>query len=58
MQQYEMMQQRDVESLVTVLEELIESFQNMQAGYASQIEEIQKNVEEYRQNFESVVKRM
>jgi len=35
MQQYEMMQQRDVESLVTVLEELIESFQNMQAGYAS-----------------------
>lgn len=58
MQQYEMMQQRDVESLVSVLEELIQSFQNVQVGYEGQMQKIQKNLEEYRQNFETVVKRM
>ena len=46
------MDEAETESLVNVLEELIESFKNMQSRYENEMQEFQRSFDEYKKNYE------
>lgn len=48
----------ETESLVNVLEELVESFKNMQNRYESEIQEFERIFEEYKNHFEQELGRI
>lgn len=52
------MDEQETESLVNVLEELIESFKNMQNRYEGEMAEFQKTFEQYKTNYEFALNKL